>query len=149
MEEAPIFDETKPFESIPIEEAPAFDMNAKFEEVVNTPQIIAAEEDVKPIELTKEELVQKEYDQKINLIDTQVLKIKDMNELDEETKKSLYDGLEIKKTTLAKQKQDEVDKLNPTEEKSSLFNSLSSFGSSYATGISSTDNTNKKEDITD
>lgn len=149
MEEAPIFDETKPFESIPIEEAPAFDMNAEFEEVVNTPQVVAAVEDAKPIELTKEELVQKEYDQKINLIDTQVLKIKDMNELDEETKKSLYDGLEIKKTTLAKQKQDEVDKLNPTEEKSSLFNSLSNFGSSYATGISSTDNTNKKEDITD
>ena len=131
MEEAPIFDETKPFESIPIEEAPSFDMNAKFEEVVNTPQVVATEEDAKPIELTKEELVQKEYDQKINLIDTQVLKIKDMNELDEETKKSLYDGLEIKKTSLAKQKQDEIDKLNPTEEKSSLFNSLSNFGNDY------------------
>lgn len=111
-------------------------------------------EDVKPVvdvpkELTKEELLQKEYDQKIMLIDSQASKIKDSKEFDDDTKQTLYDGLELKKTSLAKQKQDDLDKLKPKEEESGLFNSLSRFGMDYAKSISTGSEEVKKENPLD
>ena len=113
MEEAPIFDETKPFESIPIEEAPSFDMNAEFKEVVNTPTKETVISENKTEELTPIQLIDKEYKQKINLIDTELLKVDSITEYDDETKQKMKDGFDIKKTMLEKQRQQEIDKVKP------------------------------------
>ena len=73
------------------------------------------------IELTKQELIEKEHSEKINLLDINTNDLLKTPNIDDETKQKFIDGANLQKTKLEKQKQDELDKLKPKEEEEDGF----------------------------
>lgn len=73
------------------------------------------------IEPTKQELIEKEHSEKINLLDTKINDLLKTPNIDDETKQTFIDGANLQKTKLEKQKQDELDKLKPKEEEEDGF----------------------------
>jgi len=144
------------FNSLPEEEKSKVLSNFYSSEVGITPVDNTIKVESQPevkIEPTKQELIEKEHNEKINLLDTKINDLLKTTNIDDETKQTFIDGANLQKTKLEKQKQDELDKLKPkTNEEidsNSFINSLTSFGKNYAEGISKSNEIDKKQDITD
>ena len=87
---------------------------------VDATMTVGGQPEVK-IEPTKQELIEKEHNEKINLLDTKINDLLKTPNIDDETKQTFIDGANLQKTKLEKQKQDELDKLKPKEEEEDGF----------------------------
>lgn len=87
---------------------------------VDATMTVGGQPEVK-IEPTKQELIEKEHKEKINLLDTKINDLLKTPNIDDETKQTFIDGANLQKTKLEKQKQDELDKLKPKEEEEDGF----------------------------
>ena len=98
--------------------------NNEWEDITSAPvdatMTVGGQPEVK-VEPTKQELIEKEHNEKINLLDTKINDLLKTPNIDDETKQTFIDGANLQKTKLEKQKQDELDKLKPKEEEEDGF----------------------------
>ena len=111
------------WEDIPLSNVET-NVSTGWEDITSTPvdatMTVGGKPEVK-IEPTKQELIEKEHNEKINLLDTKINDLLKNPNIDDETKQTFIDGANLQKTKLEKQKQDELDKLKPKEEEEDGF----------------------------
>lgn len=111
------------WEDIPLSNVET-NVSTGWEDITSTPvdatMTVGGKPEVK-IEPTKQELIEKEHNEKINLLDTKINDLLKTPNIDDETKQTFIDGANLQKTKLEKQKQDELDKLKPKEEEEDGF----------------------------